>query len=155
MIGKDGHMDSQTRKKKSRKQKTTAERLRANMAKMGLPEPKRFTLTPNSKRKMSEILTDFIAPYASKATTEERYRKLVSVAVVAWNASLFPPEERRLMLDSVIDKTMPSGAEDMKMVIQGLIQRKERYFSDIQRVILSYDLTMTKEGSQLSVASTR
>jgi hypothetical protein len=72
MIGKDGHMDSKTSKKKSRKQKTTAERLRANMAKMGLREPKKFTLTPNSKRKMSEILTDFIAPYAPKAMTEER-----------------------------------------------------------------------------------
>jgi hypothetical protein len=59
------------------------------------------------------------------------------------------------MLDSVIGKTMPYGAEDMKMVIRELIQRKEQYFSDIQSVILSYDQTMTKEGSQLSVASTR
>lgn len=76
---------------------------------------------------MSEVLTEFIAPYAMAATTEERYRKLVLVAVVAWNAWLFPPRERRLILDSIIDEAMPYGAEDMKLVIQELIQRKDRY----------------------------
>jgi len=147
-------MVAQRGKKKNRKQKNLADRLRSNMAQMGLPEPKEITPTPDGKRKMSEVLTEFIEPYAGAATTEERYRKLVLVAVVAWNASLFPPRARRLMLDSIIDEAMPYGAEDMKLVIQELIQRKERYFSDITRAILSYELTMTKDGSHLSVAAT-
>ncbi len=124
------------------------------MVEMGLPEPKRFTPTPNGAHKMSEVLTEFIEPYAAGATTGERYRKLLAVAVVAWNASLFPPKERRQMLDSIIDEAMPYGAEDMKLVIQELIQRKERYFSEITRAILSYEVTMTKDGSHLSVAAT-
>lgn len=145
-------MDSR-KKKKSRKQKPPAERLRSRMVEMGLPEPKRMTVTPHGKEKMSEVILDFIAPYVPAAQSEQRYRALVSVGVVAWNASLFPPLERRQLLDSVIDKEMPYSAEETKLVIEELVQRKERYFSGNKRMILSYDLTMTKEGSHLSVAS--
>jgi hypothetical protein len=139
--------------KKNRKQRGVVERMRSNMAEMGLPEPKRFNPTPPGKHKMSEVLKQFIEPYAEGATTEEHRRKLLSVAVVAWNASLFPPEKRGRMLDTIIDNTMPYGAEDMKLVINELIRRKERYFSHITRLIVSYDLTMTKDGYHLSVAS--
>jgi hypothetical protein len=147
-------MDSR-KKKKSRKHKIPADKLRSRMVEMGLPEPKKMTVTPHGKKKMSEVILDFMAPYLPAAQSEERYRALLSVAVVAWNASLFPPLERRRMLDSVIDKAMPKGGEDTKLVIEELVQRKERYFSDNQRMILSYDLTMTEEGTHLSVASSR
>jgi hypothetical protein len=147
-------MDSR-KKKKSRKQKNPADRLRSRMAEMGLPEPKKLTVTPHGKKKMSEVILDFIGPYLPAAQSEERYRALLSVAVVAWNASLFPPSERSRILNSVIDKAMPYGSEDTKLVIEELVQRKERYFSDNKRMILSYDLTMTEEGTHLSVASSR
>ncbi len=145
-------MDS--RKKKKRKHGAPADRLRARMIKLGLPQPKRFTVTPHGKKKMSEVILDFIEPYLPAAQTLEHYHSLVSVAVIAWNAALFPPLERRRMVDSVIDKALSNGAEDMKLVIQELIRRKDRYFSDNKRIILSYDLAMTNEGPHLSIAST-
>lgn len=136
-----------------KKKKSPAARLRSRMVEMGLPEPKRMTVSPHCKAKMSEVILDFIAPYVPAAQSEGRYRALVSIAVVAWNASFFPPLERRRLVDSVIDQAMPDDAEDAKLVIEELVQRKERYFSDNKRMILSYDLTITKEGSHLSVAS--
>lgn len=145
-------MDSR-KKKKSRNHKIPADRLRSRIVEMGLPEPKRMTVTPHGKKKMSEVILDFIAPYVPAAQSEARYRRLLSVAVVAWNASLCPPLERRRILDSVIYEAMPYGAEDTKLVIEELVRRKECYFSDNKRLILSYDLTITKEGSHLSVAS--
>jgi len=141
------------RGKKNHDGKKVADRLRSNMAEMGLPQPKRLSATPKDKDKMSEILTEFIGPYAGAATTEKRYRTLISVAVVAWNASLFPASERGKILDSIIDNAVPYGAEDMKLIIHELIRRKERHFSHINRLILSYDVKMTKDGSYLSVAS--
>jgi len=141
------------RGKKHGKRKNLTARLGAYMTEMGLSEPRRFSSTPQGKHKMSEVLTEFIAPYATAATTEERYRKLLSIAVIAWNASMFSAGERQRILDSVIDDAMPFGAEDMKLVIDELIRRKERYFSHIKRLILPYDLTMTRDGSHLSVAS--
>ncbi len=144
---------SPPKSKRKLKKKAPAQKLRLQMARNGLPESKKSTPTPGDKHRMSEVLIEFMKPYAEAATTDKRYQALVSVAAIAWNAALFPPAERRQMLDSLIDHRVPSGAEDMKLIIRELIHRKDRHFSDIKRVILSYDLTRTKDGWDLSVKS--
>lgn len=142
-------------KKKSRKPKKLSERFRANLSRYGLPGTAKIIRNPAGQVKMSEVLVDFIEPYSMSVRTEEEYQKLLSVALIAWNAALLPPNGRQEMIDSIIGKAIPAdSADDAKLVIHELIRRKDRYFADIKRSILLYELTMTKEGPHISVAST-
>jgi hypothetical protein len=148
-------MSSPKPKKKSRKPKKAARRLVSRLSKLGLSEKAGIIHNPSGQVRMSEVLIEFIAPYAAEARTEEEHKRLLSVALVAWNAALFPANQRQEMVDSIIDKAIPSfAADDAKLIIHELIRRKDRYFSEITRAMLSYELTMTKDGPHVFVAST-
>ena len=47
-------------------------------------------------------LEDFVEPYRDSADTYDAYRKLLSVALVAWNAALLPEDQRRAMIAEMI-----------------------------------------------------
>jgi hypothetical protein len=49
---------------------------------------------PHGIEKMSEILLRFVEPYMELVTTDEALEKLLTVAIVAWNAAMLPPNER-------------------------------------------------------------
>ena len=52
---------------------------------------------PSGVAKMSEVLEAFVAPYLPLADTEDATRKLLMLAVVAWNASFLTEKEQREM----------------------------------------------------------
>ena len=140
--------------KKSRKPKKVTRRFRPTLSEFGLPERTRIISSPDGQIKMSELLIEFIEPYEGLAQSEEDYRKLLSVGLVAWNAALYPLQDRRAMVDSIVEKAIPAVADDAKLIIDELIRRKDRHFSEIKRAMLSYVLTMTRGGPHVSVAST-
>jgi hypothetical protein len=108
---------------------------------------------------MSEVLEDFVAPYMDMVgDNEEVYRKLLCLAVLAWNAALWPREEGQAMIDDALGKALSQGSEedwaDARDVIAELMRRKREHFATNQRDILSFELTDTGEGFHLSVVST-
>jgi len=117
----------------------------------------KFIIEPSGEVKMSEVLTAFIEPYLESANTEEAYRKLLMLAIVAWNTSMFPEEDQQDMVDEVLE-AMPATSEEVKAglreIINMLIARKKAYFSEYRRMILGHELTDTGRGYHLSVAST-
>lgn len=54
----------------------------------------KFVIEPPGQIKMSDVLLDFVAPYRHFVNTIEAYRKLLLVAVIAWNAALLPECEQ-------------------------------------------------------------
>jgi hypothetical protein len=141
-------------RKKSRKPKKVAESLRSRLAEHGLPNKVKFIRNARGQVKMSEVLSEFIEPYERMAKTEDAYNRLLSVAVVAWNAALLPDRQRHELITTMINAAKTPDADEAKLVIQELISRKDKYFPDIKRFIISYELTMTREGPHISVAST-
>ena len=141
-------------KNKSRKEKRTAGKFRSTLSKSELPEKTKFLYNPAGHIKMSEVLMEFIEPYEDMLNSEEDYRKIISTALVAWNAALLPEPERRAMVDQIIDEAFSFAADDARLIIDELIRRKERHFAEIKRGMLSYELTMTKDGPHVSVMST-
>ena len=123
----------------------------------GSLQGKEFVIEPSGEVKMSEVLTDFIEPYLEFTDTEEAYRKLLTLAITAWNISLLPEEEQQGMIDNVLE-TMPATSEevkaDLREIVNMLIARKKTYFSEHTRMIVEFELTDTGRGYHLSVAST-
>ena len=114
--------------------------------------------SPAGQVKMSEVLEDFIEPYCEGCETQEFIEKLMSLAIVAWNASLLPVLEQEEMInecltDDAVGKDQQLKA-DLKKFIEELIDRKNRYFSQHTRMIIDFDLKDMGDSYHLSVVAT-
>ena len=116
-----------------------------------------FVIEPSGEVKMSEVLMAFVEPYIESANTEEAHRKLLMLAIVAWNAALLPEEDQQDIVDKAV-KAIPAASwamrAYMKSFMSELIERKKTYFSEYTRMMLDFELTDMGEGYHLSVAST-
>jgi len=104
--------------------------------------------------KMSEVLLDFVRPHLDLAQNDEQQRKAIALAVLAWNVALLPPEKHAEEIDQIVSG-FPDVAEEMRTLMQAMVQRKLMLFPDHRRVILNYEIA-DLGGSQLhlSVIST-
>jgi hypothetical protein len=108
---------------------------------------------PPGEVKMSEVLMDFIAPYHSFGKTLDQMRKVLAVALVAWNAAIGPDGED--LVRRTVENLPPDAQDDFLTILEAMIERKQRYFADNNRIILNYNLTPLPDGSPyLSVMST-
>src|SRR4051812_46828121 len=59
-----------------------------------IPPGSKVVYEPAGREKMSEVLEDFIEPYRDMADGENALRKLLTLALLAWNAALLPEDRR-------------------------------------------------------------
>ena len=104
--------------------------------------------------KMSEVLDAFVEPYKEFADTGESFRKLMAIAVVAWNVSLLPKGERREMVEEMLGALPEEARADGRQIVKELVRRKKRHFSEYKRMVIDFEVADTGDGYQLIVAST-
>lgn len=123
-----------------------------------VPPGTRLVYEPAGHEKMSEVLEDFVEPYRDLADTDDALRKLLSLALVAWNAALLPEDQRRAMIDEMVEAGLSRGTEadraQAREIIEMLVRRKEEHFAANRRAIVSFELTDRGDDYHLSVAST-
>jgi hypothetical protein len=141
-----------TKKRIRSKLAETGERLVKRMRRQGLDA--KFVRNPAGQVKMSDVLHEFIDPWIDMARTNEEMRKLLSTALVAWNAALLPEAERPVFLAEFTATLPPELAADFDAVIQEMIERKDRHFSQVRRKILAYELVPEGDDYHISVMST-
>lgn len=146
---------SRGKKRKRINDRALYRKLRKKMTQKGLAKDWQVVYDPEGEVKMSEVILDFVAPYMAELETDEESRKLIGVAVIAWNIALLPEEERAVAVDKLLDQaTFASISSDLKPFIYELVERKNTYFADIERFILNYQTVDTGEGMHLTIAST-
>jgi len=112
---------------------------------------------PRGVEKMSEVLEEFAAPLLAHVEDDESYRSAIAVAAIAWNLSIFPEAEQQTLFSEETPewKNMePAARREFKVILDDLVQRKNKHFADIDRLIIDYELTDTAYGFQLDVMST-
>jgi len=73
--------------------------------------------------KMSEVLWEFLAPYMPLAPDRVAVEKLLTMAIAAWNVTLFPVGERAQRLRG-LSTTLPAEARtDFLALIQEMMTR--------------------------------
>jgi hypothetical protein len=111
-----------------------------------------------TEEKMSAVVLNFIAPYSELATSKAAYEKLVSLALVSWNASLMEGLERQAFIDKARQTILSSAgagwAKELDQLLTSLIQRKARYFADNKRMIIDFRVSETKDEFRLAIIST-
>ena len=106
---------------------------------------------------MSEVLADFVEPYMDSVDTEEAYRRLLTLALMAWNASFLPEEEQQDMIDRVLEAGIPAGNDELKAGLKGIVNmllaRKKAQFSQYTRNIIDFEVTDRGDSYQVAVVS--
>lgn len=115
-------------------------------------------LEPKGEVKMSEVLKSFVEPYLDLAHNGTERRKLLEIAIIAWNLAIMPEAERQPMIDQLIANCVktndPLAQQDTREIISELIDRKQKFFKNNKRFIIDFQLKDTGKQLHLSVAST-
>lgn len=124
----------------------------------GMIQGDNIIATPPGAEKMSAVIIEFMAPYAEVATSLAKYKQLVELAVVAWNTALMPKKEREILLNERMKNAFRPYDEDrykeFRSIVMDLIRRKQRYFAENKRLIISFRVSETKDQFHLAIAST-
>jgi len=142
------------KKKKKRDRKKRARPPKPILPQHRLPEGTVIVETPAGTRKMSEVLLEFVEPYSDAWETDEELRKLLTLALVAWNAALMSGGVRDQFLQDMETAMPPEARPTMRAIVAGMIQRKLTHFASNTRSIIDFQVTPTPEGPHVSVAST-
>ena len=112
--------------------------------------------------KMSEVLKDFVRPYADIPQNKKELQHLLETVVTAWDLALMPEEERETMLGKIFVSMMLKAKKSIdkedvatsRALIEDLINRKLKYFADEQRQVIDFQVEYIGQGEyHLSVAS--
>ncbi|HEY5575006.1 MAG TPA: hypothetical protein VIK64_18445 [Anaerolineales bacterium] len=148
-----------TAKKRRRRRKNNPDlnELMLQLRETGLFKEGRVDFPSSEDAKISATLLEFIAPFRKSAPTDEAYRRLIALAIIAWNAAILPEIGRKELIDTTVNSIVTSAGEEWREEAENslkmLIKHKERYFADDKRFILDYRLTDTGNEYRLSVAS--
>ena len=149
--------NKRSKRRRHRKKPEKLERLRR---KIEQGPYKDYELLPASDDadKMSFILGKFVEPYVEFTDSEESYRKLITLAVLAWNASLLPEKDGQFIIDGVFEKGLPKRETELRAglmeIVDQLFARKKAYFSKYRRQIIDFDVVDLGDQYYISVAST-
>lgn len=125
-------------------------------------------------QRMSKILLEFIEPYRGSPVRPHMLLGIVGAGVVAWNASMLPEEERDSAITRSLIRVLAGGSRirvlamrirtailgepevivGIKQLVLHMIQRKLRFYPNIRRCILDYEVTETEGEVRLVVMST-
>ena len=153
-------MPSRPRKRVRKRKPKRYERLRKQITQGPLGDAlgeTKFEIDPEGQDKMSEVMLEFVAPYIESLDTEEAYRRLFTVALIAWNASFLPDQQRKGYVDKVLDAGIPTveTREGLKAIVDVLVARKDAHFSDYTRKLVAFDVRDAGNEFRVSVASTK
>ena len=147
-----GKSKKRVKKRRDKQRRGFSEALKRRVMEK-FPQQEVIVGPPNDGIKMSDVLEEFVKPYREHAETEEAYRNLLAVGVVAWNVMLFPEKERLSMLDEFL-LILPDDIREVgRETIKELMVRKERFFSQYSRMIIDFELADIGREWHLSVIS--
>jgi hypothetical protein len=118
---------------------------------------KNTKVIPNTGKaeKMSDVILQFAEPLKDEYGIVPP--NMLRFAILVWNASVLPENERQELIKD-IHKILPDADDEMQEILESivdmLLERKERYFSDNKRFIVDYNIRETSRRTHLDCVST-
>ncbi len=111
---------------------------------------------PLSRRdtgKLSDRLVELIALYEDGIAEPDDYKKLIAVASVAWNLSLFPLNKREDAIMEALERAPVPDRELILRMIRDLLHRKELLLPEDRRMVASYEVVDEGDNFHITVVS--
>ncbi|MEW6738156.1 MAG: hypothetical protein AB1489_43180, partial [Acidobacteriota bacterium] len=149
-------MSINERKRQKKLVKKNARRKKVVLAaKREIEEMEKYVSVMEYPFKMSDVIMDFAQPLLEGAETDDEMRGALSFAIIAWNASFLSEEKRKDIIGQLVKESNSSEeAAEMLELVNELIAHKQMYYAEINRMIVSYEITGFGASLRLSVAST-
>ena len=112
-------------------------------------------VNPAGTEKMSEVILRFAEPLKDEDGMVPK--ALLEIAIIIWNASFMPKEMQRKALEDVVNVIPKENLEarhEMFSMVNMLLERKQRYYSQNKRLIMDYHITESAHSIYLDVMST-
>jgi|GEM_PF-1435665 len=105
--------------------------------------------TKTQNEKMSEVLLDFAEPLIDKCKDDKAFYNALQICAIAWNSSFLSPEERNKLIDESFNKYINDNEdrEIAKEILSKMLERKQKKFPDIKRMIMDFQISY-KDGQQ-------
>jgi hypothetical protein len=123
-----------------------------------LPEDVIITDSPK-KEKMSKVLLEFAKPLTDECEDDEAFYTAIQISALTWNLSFFPLKERNKLIDEFINKCMKDNVKGnreiktTKEILLKMLERKEKNFPNIKRMIIDFQISYPKGEPYLNVLS--
>ena len=108
---------------------------------------------------MSEVILKLAEPLLKKyGDIDKRIRSIISLTIFEWNRLMLPDGEREKYQDKMMDSLLPpdENAETVGslLYLSDLIaERQKKYFPDIKKVIVDYELIISDGNITLNISS--
>ena len=135
------------------------EKTKSILNQWGLPAEHTTFAAPSDGVKMSEVILKLAEPLLKKYGDNDKHiESIISLSIIVWNKLILPEGEQEELQDEMIERLVPTSgkAEDIGVItyIHDLIaKRKSRYFPNLKKAIISYDLTVSGGNIALNVSS--
>ena len=107
--------------------------------------------------KISAAILTLAEPLRAQYREPHRMQAIISIAVMAWNISLFPDEEQSHVQGMLLESLpTPLSGEDVGVLLSTmdtLIARKRLLYPQVREYILTHQLTLVEDKVTLSVGT--
>ncbi|HLP91748.1 MAG TPA: hypothetical protein VK184_24570 [Nostocaceae cyanobacterium] len=108
--------------------------------------------------KMSEILHIYVEPYLLPSDNYGVRKTVLDIGILGWNAAICPEHLKQKLINDFYQDFFAEYPDELKQEIKTwidvLIERKKKYFANINRMILSCKIEETEDSYDLLVFST-
>ena len=153
------------KKKKPNKQTNTnykrlQQKVKDGFRQQGIsPEGIEFVESPDGV-KMSEVILKLADPMLKEyGDNDKQIKTIISLTIIEWNRIMFPKDVREKFQDEMIDTLSPSVGEadtvgSILYISELIAERQKKYFPDLKRLIVDYELIVSEGDISLNISST-
>src|SRR5215510_8593047 len=146
---------SMAKKRQSKHTRKAAKRQRSTPSKLWVSPPHSQPTRPAIK--ISEAILTLAEPLRAHYRDPHRMQAIISIAVMAWNMSLFPDEEHAQVQGMLLESLPPQlSGEDVGVLlstIDTLIARKRLLYPQVREYILTHQLSLVDNKVTLTVGT--
>ena len=148
-----------TNKQPNGKYKELHEKTKNVLNHSGLPTEEIEFIDPPDGVKMSAVILKLAEPLLKEyGDDDKRIEAIISLTIIVWNKLMFPSDVQENLYDEMIDHLVPMNgdAEDISSIVyltDMITKRKNVYFPDLKKIIISYDLSVSKGDITLNISS--
>jgi len=109
--------------------------------------------------KMSEVILKLAEPMLKEyGDNDKKIKTIISLTIIEWNRIMFPKDVGEKFQDEMIDTLSPEVGEadtvgSILYISKLIAKRQKKYFPDLKRLILDYELIVSEGDITLNISS--
>ena len=147
-------------KQTSPKYKRLQQKVKDGFRQQGIPTEGIEFVESSDGVKMSEVILKLADPMLKEyGDNDKQIKTIISLTIIEWNRIMFPKDVREKFQDEMIDTLSPSVGEadtvgSILYISELIAKRQKKYFPDLKRLILDYELIVSEGDISLNISST-